>query len=161
MCFGSCEVLVFEQYFNVCRLSDSVCVFMCVCVYVCVCVCVFVCVCVCVCACVCACARARALHDFELLRCYVQFYFCLCLNVWDWAASLISHWDESNILLCYLIKINVDGVSAEERVLRWALSPASHSYGSTSCRSEHSAVLCWLCWPVECTMIRVWFQHSN
>ena len=31
-----CKLLVFDQYFNVCRLRDSVCVCVCVCVYVCV-----------------------------------------------------------------------------------------------------------------------------
>ena len=48
----------------------------------------------CVCVCVCACVRARAFHDFELLRCYVKFYFWLSCNVIDRATTFVSHWDE-------------------------------------------------------------------
>ena len=64
------------------RITQGVCVCMCVrvCVYVCVrvymCVCVYVCVCVCVCACVCVCGResGRETRKLVMWLYYVTMY---------------------------------------------------------------------------------------
>ena len=55
------------------------------------------CVCVCVCACMCTCCVF--FMSLILLRYYLQFIFRLCCNVWGWTTILISHWDESSVLL--------------------------------------------------------------